>query len=43
VMIQTKSNVAMLLDEILHSAPRPVHPHMLCMNAKKKVAAQLDS
>lgn len=31
----------MLLDKKLHSAPRPVDPHMLCMCAKKKVAAKL--
>lgn len=31
----------MLLRKKLHSAPRLVDPHMLCMCAKKKVAAKL--
>ena len=43
VMVHTRSNVAMLLDEPLHSAPRPVDSHVLCMNAEEKVAAKLAS
>ena len=39
LMVQTRSKVAMLHDQSLHSAPRLVDPRMLCMNAKKKIAA----